>query len=453
MAYAVFLGIMLAKAESDDKRKQAKKRITSTVAGLFIIVILTVMILQFDFSDTYDMPDQRYNPDAYVLSTSVFAPDDRKIVNLVFETHDVSSSSAGGDSNANIRLNNTSAGVSLDGKAVTTFTLANTALTNSAHLGNTEALAFAEGVSIVALSPTSFEILNASNAAYPIRVDVDTVIHVPLTAPFNAMAIYGTTDPMEIFLREPYRSNPSLYPGHLLTLERTFGTFIQAAPVPPNLIIPAPPGTIVGPGAPPGSGGGGGGGGGPVGPPPTLAPQNGVFRFWPVAGNPGKARSAGFGYISTNKRYHAGIDIGWGKASLGQSTNVWVYAAHDGIVRNISTSGARDYWYITIEHQGTFSVGGRSFSKLRTNYIHVNDIRVTKGQRVSAGQAIARVAGSNSFTPHLHFEVTNGGANNPKNSNPPANATLQQVADNQRLLHPMMLYPNHGLSWGDRVPL
>ena len=38
--YAIFLGIMLAKAADESQRQQAKKRITSTLAGLFIIVIL-----------------------------------------------------------------------------------------------------------------------------------------------------------------------------------------------------------------------------------------------------------------------------------------------------------------------------------------------------------------------------------------------------------------------------
>jgi hypothetical protein len=38
--YAIFLGINLAKATDESKRQQAKKRITSTLAGLFIVVIL-----------------------------------------------------------------------------------------------------------------------------------------------------------------------------------------------------------------------------------------------------------------------------------------------------------------------------------------------------------------------------------------------------------------------------
>ena len=39
-AYAIFLGTLLAKAEDEGKRKEAKSRIFKTIAGLFIIVIL-----------------------------------------------------------------------------------------------------------------------------------------------------------------------------------------------------------------------------------------------------------------------------------------------------------------------------------------------------------------------------------------------------------------------------
>ena len=41
VGYAVFLGASLAKAEDESKRKQAKSRIIKTLAGLFIIVILS----------------------------------------------------------------------------------------------------------------------------------------------------------------------------------------------------------------------------------------------------------------------------------------------------------------------------------------------------------------------------------------------------------------------------
>jgi len=46
VGYAIFLGASLAKAEDESRRRQAKSRITKTLAGLFIIVILctTMMI-------------------------------------------------------------------------------------------------------------------------------------------------------------------------------------------------------------------------------------------------------------------------------------------------------------------------------------------------------------------------------------------------------------------------
>jgi H+/Cl- antiporter ClcA len=38
--YAIYLGTMLAKAEDEGKRKQAKSRIVKTVVGIFIILVL-----------------------------------------------------------------------------------------------------------------------------------------------------------------------------------------------------------------------------------------------------------------------------------------------------------------------------------------------------------------------------------------------------------------------------
>jgi len=49
--YAIFLGISLAKAEDDGKRKQAKSRIFKTLAGLFVIVILTGVLVSTTFLD------------------------------------------------------------------------------------------------------------------------------------------------------------------------------------------------------------------------------------------------------------------------------------------------------------------------------------------------------------------------------------------------------------------
>jgi len=448
VGYAIFLGIMLAKAEDEGKRKQAKKRMLSTVAGLLIIVILTMLVVQYDFSDTFDMPDERYNPNAYYFSAAVFKPSDEKTVQLRFASSS-SNSSWGSSGNTNMRFNTTLPDLGLAGKAIAEFEKKAAVLIDSRLQNDPTAQAFANGVDIRVVSPTEFEIINAGQD-YPIRVDVDTTVYVPITAPDNARTLYGTTDPMEIMTKF-FSGNPSAYPGQKIEINRTFAVFIYNNEPPVAVQVPLPPAVLV---PIPGGGGSynpGDGGSGNI--PPILSPQNGVFDYWPVKEAIGPARSAGFAYISTANRYHAGIDIGWGRASLGNSTNVWVYAAHDGVVRTVSTGGARDYWYVTIEHSGTFNVAGVQFFNLRTNYIHINSIQVSVGQKVRGGQAIAKVAGSNAFDPHLHFEVTNGGGNNPKNSNPPRNATLAEIATKQRLLHPMMLYPNHGLVWTDRVPL
>jgi len=62
VGYAIYLGILLAKAEDEGKRKEAKSRIIKTVSGLFIIVILTTTLFNpafynAIFKDTKDMGD------------------------------------------------------------------------------------------------------------------------------------------------------------------------------------------------------------------------------------------------------------------------------------------------------------------------------------------------------------------------------------------------------------
>jgi len=51
IGYSIYLGFMLAKAEDDGKRQEAKKRIIKTIVGLFIIVILTVVLFTKSFLD------------------------------------------------------------------------------------------------------------------------------------------------------------------------------------------------------------------------------------------------------------------------------------------------------------------------------------------------------------------------------------------------------------------
>jgi murein DD-endopeptidase MepM/ murein hydrolase activator NlpD len=375
--YAIFLGMNIAKATDEEKRKQAKGRMVKTVIGLFIVVILFSVM-------TIPGP----GGGATFLESILSGTTNR----MAYATGPVD------------------------------FLIDN---------DNKQLVLYRDGKPVTQMGPNGVEFRVSVAGEAGLSVNSQGVITATSTGA-------GVVE--------------FLFMGAVLFEEVVFiwpvGTFLPPppnTPSPPPSAPPPPPPPVTPPVNPPPGGSGGDA--------PGIHPANGVFSHWPVAAARGSASSSGFAYISSRNRYHAGIDIGWGRASLGQSTNVWVYAAHTGVVSSVNTSGAADYWFITIRHEGSFNVMGRVFTNLRTNYIHVNDIRVRVGERVSGGQPIARVAGSNSFAPHLHFEVTNGGANNPPNSNPPRNATLSQIADNQRLLHPHMLYPNHGLNWQMRVPL
>lgn len=73
-----------------------------------------------------------------------------------------------------------------------------------------------------------------------------------------------------------------------------------------------------------------------------------------------------------------------------------VYAAADGEVVSVvhSTKGLGNM--VQIAHRGGF----------KTNYAHLADIVVSKGQKISKGKKIGSVGMSgNTFAPHLHYEV------------------------------------------------
>jgi murein DD-endopeptidase MepM/ murein hydrolase activator NlpD len=85
---------------------------------------------------------------------------------------------------------------------------------------------------------------------------------------------------------------------------------------------------------------------------------------------------------------HEGIDIGAGAGAP-------VRAAADGVVRRASWYGGYGNAVI-IDHGGG----------VQTLYGHNASLDVRPGQRVSAGQAIAKVGSTGDSTgPHLHFEV------------------------------------------------
>ena len=73
-----------------------------------------------------------------------------------------------------------------------------------------------------------------------------------------------------------------------------------------------------------------------------------------------------------------------------------VYAAADGTVKYVehSTKGLGNV--IAISHSGGYV----------TRYAHLENTRVSKGQKVLKGKQIGQVGMSgNSFAPHLHYEV------------------------------------------------
>lgn len=99
--------------------------------------------------------------------------------------------------------------------------------------------------------------------------------------------------------------------------------------------------------------------------------------------------------------FHTGIDIS-GSGAYGKT----IVAADGGVVTAAGWDGGYGY-RVVIRHNGTLS----------TLYGHCSKILVTVGQKVSKGQAVARVGSTgNSTGPHCHFEVIrNGSKVNPLN--------------------------------------
>lgn len=115
--------------------------------------------------------------------------------------------------------------------------------------------------------------------------------------------------------------------------------------------------------------------------------------MWPASG----PITSPFGWrthpIFGTARYHSGIDIG---ADYGDT----VVAADSGVVIFSDWMGGYGKAVI-IDHGGGIS----------TLYGHNSELLVGEGQRVSKGQAIARVGATGYATgPHLHFEVRENGS-------------------------------------------
>lgn len=127
---------------------------------------------------------------------------------------------------------------------------------------------------------------------------------------------------------------------------------------------------------------------------------NGKFQ-WPSAASTRITSSYGYRIhpISGVKKLHRGIDIG-----AGMGTNV--LAAEAGVVVTAGWNNSYGY-YITINHGSGYV----------TLYAHNSKLLVSKGDKVSRGQVIAKCGSTgNSTGPHIHFEVQkNGSLQNPMN--------------------------------------
>lgn len=89
------------------------------------------------------------------------------------------------------------------------------------------------------------------------------------------------------------------------------------------------------------------------------------------------------------KTFHGGLDL---ISQQGED----VVAAADGVVKDVVHSSKGLGNVVSIDHGNGYV----------TRYAHLENTRVSKGQRVGRGQKIGQVGMSgNSFAPHLHYEV------------------------------------------------
>ncbi|MBP3415117.1 MAG: M23 family metallopeptidase [Clostridia bacterium] len=132
---------------------------------------------------------------------------------------------------------------------------------------------------------------------------------------------------------------------------------------------------------------------------PADTSNMGTGRFtWPVPGV--RHVSSYYGYRWG--RLHKGIDI-----STSGVYGRTIVAADTGTVTTVKRTSGGYGLHVIVSHSNGYT----------TLYAHCSAVMVSAGQRVSKGQAIAKVGNSgNSTGPHLHFEIRkNGSATNPMN--------------------------------------
>lgn len=127
-----------------------------------------------------------------------------------------------------------------------------------------------------------------------------------------------------------------------------------------------------------------------------------IPTIWPLTDDDGSYISSNFGWrsdpMTSQQEYHEGLDIAvW--------YNTPVLATAPGKVTFVGWNGGYG-WSVEINH-------GHGYS---TYYSHLNEIKVSEGQKVDKKQKIALTGNSGKSTgPHLHYEVrVNGVPKNPR---------------------------------------
>lgn len=134
---------------------------------------------------------------------------------------------------------------------------------------------------------------------------------------------------------------------------------------------------------------------------------------WPVeitAENPGtKVVNCLFGYTPAYGTDHRGVDLSRGNVNYKEGAltkGPKIIAAHDGTVTGVSftpTADSNGYTYVNIQtDDGSYL----------TQYGHLSEIYVKKGDKVTRGQYIGRMGTTgNSTGVHLHYVIKDSGGN------------------------------------------
>lgn len=131
-----------------------------------------------------------------------------------------------------------------------------------------------------------------------------------------------------------------------------------------------------------------------------IASTNNIVQARAAAAAAAKAEAERPKYVMPAQgRFTSGFGARWGKTHYGidiaNSIGTPILAAADGVIIEAGPASGFGLWLKVRHDDGTVTIYG-----------HINDYSVREGQRVKAGEQIARMGNRGQSTgPHLHFEV------------------------------------------------